>query len=185
MNHLYYYYTNEFKPKQCDEIIKSFEVQTLDNGTTGLDNTPDKDIRRSKIKFITEDQALERKLIKYFHEANRESFGFNIFDKIEIQFTEYDENYKGFYRTHIDCQLVSKEYYQRKLSMVIFLTDKSDYEGGEFRLWDLACNDWIELPNFNKGDIIIFPSFFPHEVTPVTKGKRHTLVAWLEGESFR
>jgi len=57
------------------------------------------------------------------------------------------------------------------LSMVGVLND--DYEGGEF----FVSERKFEL---ETGDIIIFPSIFlfPHEVTTVTKGRRHSWVSW-------
>ena len=34
------------------------------------------------------------------------------------------------------------------------------------------------------GTIIIFPSFFWHQVLPITKGKRESLVNWSIGNPF-
>ena len=36
-----------------------------------------------------------------------------------------------------------------------------------------------------QGSIIIFPSFVYHRVTPVTHGRRHSLVGWIAGPTFR
>ena len=36
-----------------------------------------------------------------------------------------------------------------------------------------------------KGSIIIFPSFNWHQVTPVTRGTRYSLVMWNLGEPWR
>ena len=36
-----------------------------------------------------------------------------------------------------------------------------------------------------KGRVLIFPSFLPHKVTPVTKGVRKSLVTWMEGPAWR
>lgn len=49
-----------------------------------------------------------------------------------------------------------------------------DYQGGEFVMFDDTVIDLC------KGDILVWPSLFmyPHGVKPVTKGKRHTFVAW-------
>jgi len=49
------------------------------------------------------------------------------------------------------------------------------YDGG-----DLVLFDDITYP-LNKGDIIIFPSVFlyPHKITPITKGTRHSFVSWV------
>ena len=33
----------------------------------------------------------------------------------------------------------------------------------------------------NKGSIIIFPSFVYHQVTPVLRGLRQSLVGWISG----
>jgi len=36
-----------------------------------------------------------------------------------------------------------------------------------------------------QGTALIFPSFIVHKVNPVTKGTRHSLVAWIEGPKWR
>ena len=36
-----------------------------------------------------------------------------------------------------------------------------------------------------KGMIVCFPSYTLHEVTPVTKGERYSLVAWVHGPKLR
>ena len=35
------------------------------------------------------------------------------------------------------------------------------------------------------GDLVVFPSYVLHEVTPVTKGERNSLVCWVTGPSFK
>ncbi len=35
------------------------------------------------------------------------------------------------------------------------------------------------------GDLIIFPSFIDHKVSPVTKGVRYSVVAWFGGPPFK
>jgi predicted 2-oxoglutarate/Fe(II)-dependent dioxygenase YbiX len=60
------------------------------------------------------------------------------------------------------------------LSVLGLLND--DYEGGKFLMFD----EQKEF-KFKTGDIMIFPSVFlyPHRVTPVTKGTRHSFVSWV------
>ena len=36
-----------------------------------------------------------------------------------------------------------------------------------------------------KGSAIIFPSYIYHQVTPVTKGERLSIVIWFNGEKWR
>ena len=59
------------------------------------------------------------------------------------------------------------------LSIVGVLND--NYEGGDFIMFE---DTKIELPT---GSILIFPSTFmyPHKVTSITKGVRHSFVSWV------
>ena len=36
-----------------------------------------------------------------------------------------------------------------------------------------------------QGKLILFPSYVLHEVKPVTKGERYSLVAWITGPQFK
>jgi PKHD-type hydroxylase len=42
----------------------------------------------------------------------------------------------------------------------------------------------IILPK-EQGKLIAFPSYTLHEVKPVTKGERYSLVAWITGPQFK
>lgn len=59
------------------------------------------------------------------------------------------------------------------LSIVGLLND--DYEGGQFLMWGGKV---IDLP---IGSVVIFPSNFmyPHRVSLITKGVRHSFVSWV------
>ncbi len=70
----------------------------------------------------------------------------------------------------------------RKLSMVLQLSDPSEYEGGDLELFTSA-NPIITKKQ--KGIIHAFPSYVMHRVTPVTKGVRKTLVVWIAGPRFK
>ena len=96
-----------------------------------------------------------------------------------IQFTEYDSAYDGYYDWHIDTggkELSSN----RKLSMSVQLSDPSEYEGGE-----LQVVKETNVLKKNRGSAFIFPSYLLHRVTPVTKGTRYSLVCWISGHPFR
>ena len=58
------------------------------------------------------------------------------------------------------------------------LSDENDYEGG-----DLVFHTGYakEKANRGKGSVIVFDSRVYHEVTPVTKGTRKSLVCWARG----
>lgn len=63
---------------------------------------------------------------------------------------------------------------QRTLSCSFALND--DFKGGEFALFDRE----IQLKP-KKGSVLVFPSNFmyPHEICPVTKNTRYSIITWL------
>ena len=75
-----------------------------------------------------------------------------------------------------------------KLNNAIKLANEQyfNYEGGdfEFGLTDKEGNGLIK-GNRTKGCLIVFPSFLSHRVTPITKGKRYSIITWMEGDTFR
>lgn len=71
----------------------------------------------------------------------------------------------------------------RKLSLVLQLSDPSEYEGGTLELQREGSN--VVSVKKDKGLIVAFPSYNAHRVTPVTKGLRRVLVAFAAGPNFR
>jgi len=65
----------------------------------------------------------------------------------------------------------------RKLSLSLLLND--DYEGGELEVFPHGPM------NLSKGTMVFFPSFQSHQVHPVTKGTRYSLVVWFIGNPWR
>lgn len=78
----------------------------------------------------------------------------------------------------------------RKLSVTINLSHDKSYEGGNLK-FDLGPHQaknkrYIECTEIRpRGSMIVFPSFNYHQVTPVTKGTRYSLVMWFLGKPFR
>lgn len=85
-------------------------------------------------------------------------------------FLIYEEG--GFYKEHVDDY--AKEYFRRRVSAVLFLND--DFEGGELVFFNKSH---VITPKKNK--IVFFPSLymFPHQVLPITKGIRYSIVTWF------
>lgn len=75
-----------------------------------------------------------------------------------------------FYVQHTDSFMKQP----RAVSCSFALNDV--YEGGEFAFWDRE-----KKVSLKKGSAILFPSNFmyPHEIMPVTKGTRYSIVTWF------
>lgn len=174
----------------CDEIIEEAKKIPDQHGVIGTvagKSGIDTNIRRSNIRWITHSNEDFKEVFSFverkFHEANAGAFGVDINYLPQLQFTEYDSKVVGHYDWHEDVFWESNNVYDRKLSMVIQLTDPSQYEGGELELQVHEPPNQTDLKR--RGTIIVFPSFIKHRVTPVTAGLRNSLVAWMEGPLWR
>jgi len=74
------------------------------------------------------------------------------------------------------CKQHTDSYKARPRAVSCSFALNDDFEGGEFAFFDRELKYKLE-----KGDAIMFPSNFmyPHEVMPVTKGTRYSIVTWF------
>ena len=141
--------------------------------------------RKSIIKWIPNNSTfsgLYNILQNYILESNLSQWNFDITFSIDpIQYTVYNSGNYGKYDWHIDGMNND-----RKLSIVIQLTDPNEYEGGDLELYfpHPKSPEIFRVPK-ERGKVIVFPSYLYHRVTPVTKGIRKSLVWWVGGAPFR
>ena len=129
-------------------------------------------------------------------EANIQNIGLEevgiVVDKGKIIVNEFYDK-EQFYWWHRDARRYP--YYDndfpnliRKLSVTVSLSHPEEYEGGYLQM--AARREWSDthlcqvteiLP---RGSICVFPSYTWHRVSPVTKGRRLSLVQWNLGEGY-
>jgi PKHD-type hydroxylase len=120
-------------------------------------------------------------ILMYIAKVENKHFGYDINSITEIELLRYKEGMK--YNVHQDVGW--NEYpNQRKLTMIVQLSNSEDYEGGDLLFRDDNI-DSISDKVRDKGSIIIFPSMMFHSITPVTRGERLSLVTWIEGPAWR
>lgn len=175
---------NCFSPQECLEIIKIGKIHAINESKTG-DGRPFSDIRKSKNSWIPPSEISQWIFLKIQEKINdvNHHFEFDLHSIENLQFTEYDCTYTGYYGKHIDKfpSATSPGSY-RKLSFSLQLSNSCDYEGGDLLLYN---GKEPIYGNKKMGSINFFPSYLLHEVTPVTKGKRYALVSWIHGPKFK
>ena len=113
-------------------------------------------------------------------QCNSEMFSFNLSQFSEcIEYREFDETYKNTNDWFMDVQ---GKNIQRKLSAIMFLSDPSEYEGGE--LWMITSTGTHIINKNREGDIIVFPSYLMYRISEIKKGTLRILMCWAEGPSF-
>ena len=71
--------------------------------------------------------------MEYAKVANRSLWNFDINYMEDVQHTRYHHEDKGHYDCHVDIFCDNKQtIYERKISVIIQLTDGDEYEGGDF-----------------------------------------------------
>jgi PKHD-type hydroxylase len=139
------------------------------------------DTRRSDVEWLTvtpESIWVFERMVDIAARLNADHFHFDLERFEAFQLTNYDQSVKGMYGWHVDFG----SHISRKLSFVLQLSDPSEYEGGELQL--STADEPMIIPK-QRGLVVAFPSFCRHQVTPVTRGNRQTLVAWASGPGFR
>jgi PKHD-type hydroxylase len=85
------------------------------------------------------------------------------------------------YGDHIDGAVRavpgSSHFIRTDLSSTLFLTDPSDYDGGELVVSDTFGEQTVKLP---AGDLILYTSGSVHRVNPVTRGARVSSFFWTQ-----
>ena len=185
---------------------KALEDKTLEQ----IDNADDYYVRDSNCVFLN-DENIYKMVFPFVTEANKKAgWNYNWDYSEAAQFTTYEKG--GFYGWHIDGSSDWNSVYKkkiagitpennpsyvddynyvgkvRKLSLTINLNYPEEYEGGNLK-FDFGPHskerfkECIEIKP--RGSIIVFPSFIYHQVTPVTRGTRYSLVMWLLGRPLK
>ena len=174
----YAYWEKVFTKEECEKIIKFAKNKGLIKGTT-KDKT---NVRESQICWLYSSDDLDwvfRKITDIVLNLNDRFFQFDLHGLNEgLQFTNYKAP-SNKYGKHIDR---SFDTLIRKLSLSIQLTDPDEYKGGELFLYE---NEKGTEMKKEQGTLVLFPSYILHEVKPVIKGERNSLVSWVTGKQFK
>jgi PKHD-type hydroxylase len=85
------------------------------------------------------------------------------------------------YGNHVDGAVLysqaSREWVRSDLSCTVFLSEPSEYDGGELQVQDTLGSRSVKLA---AGDAILYPGSSVHAVTPVTRGVRLASFLWIE-----
>ncbi len=164
----------------CDKLIQEYskpEVDKLPPTIGGGEGMIDLDIRNVQRLQLPLYAGIGATLTAIGLNVNNEIWKYDITHSNQSEFLMYDVN--GKYETHVDT-FHGRSTEVRKLTVLVFLND--DFEGGKFYI---ANGHNRMYPEQKKGTVLIFPSFMPHGVEPITKGIRYSIVTWMVGPYFK
>ena len=153
-------------------------------GTAELGEVYTEGTNNRDIAYITptqESKWIYDKLFPLVHSVNESNYKFDIDIVTDlIHYVVYPTN-GGHLDWHMD--IGSHSVNKRKLAVVVTLSNRDEYTGGEFEL--LLGGEEAIRPELNRGDVIIFPTYLLHRVKPIINGTRKVIVFWVGGRPFR
>ena len=179
MLHDFFVFPKIYNESECCEI-RELSYQIKDNILKDNPAT-----NKNSSYFAIRTKMFDGKLDRFFdcvEEANYGSFGVELFSKIpsSLNFNTYDVG--QYYGCHKDSNPLGSAS-DIKLTAILNLSEQK-FTGGEFVLF--FGNREIEISELaNTGSLIVFPSFFYHEVKPVTNGQRISISAWFLGPNWK
>lgn len=177
------YIENVFTSEECNKIIETCKQFQLKQGTIYDETfqTEKPEYRKSNVVFVhpyADTAWIYQRLTDAVKHVNQ-YFNFELTMFAEnLQFTEYVAP-SGNYDWHIDKTYNSTI---RKLSIIVQLTEETEYEGGDFQV---SLSRDPDILKRKQGTMLAIPSYVLHKVTPVTRGTRYSLVAWITGPQFK
>ena len=183
-------YPGAFSPEECKKIVSTFDrkgrINTLEYGNHQSESPKvDEAVRKTKgaaiFKTDPDSGWIRERIFGYCNKAN-ETFKSNITGELndDLQFLKYSSG--GHFTVHRDTAERGR-FLLRELSVVVQLSDPDDYRGGELYLQNdaneaLFAKDPIIGPK-DQGTLVVFHSTLLHQVMPVSRGVRYSLVAWV------
>jgi|TARA_R110001592_G_scaffold336910_1_gene622657 PKHD-type hydroxylase len=185
-----YYWTFEkaLDSKTCNLILDTASNHFSKVEMMNQDGKSEIDEQMRKGQSLFNNQQFVYDIIwPYLNTANKNAeWNFEISSAESYQIGKYEVG--DFYDKHIDglgtegTKIIDpsrKNLHNKTRKLSVSVNLNNDYEGGDLILYHVG-------PVKQKtGNITFFPSYLPHEVTPVTKGTRYSLVMWFLGNPWR
>jgi PKHD-type hydroxylase len=169
-----------FSLRECTELLahaSAWSPAQVSDGHGGATTQLGKRAAWTLLPLSPETEWIYERLASFLTEHATYDFALReIESPIKLQRYVVDD----YHAWHVD--LAGPGCRERKLGISVQLSEPSDYEGGDLRIYDPP--DHQPAPR-ELGCAIAFPSYVPHEISPVRRGVRHALTAWALGPPFR
>jgi len=180
----YFFWDKFFSKIEIENLNKLYSLHNDDNFVDSGAFTAQKKLKKvSSVKGV-EWQYCKELLGSIDDEVkvtNRVNHGYHLdenFSHKKVLFNTYLQ--EDSYDWHQDGS--NSKDFDLKFTVVIN-SSMEDYEGGNLQVFQQGKAETIR--EFNQlGSVVMFKSDIPHRVTPVTKGRRNSIVYWKEGPRF-
>lgn len=178
-----------FSKEWCESVDKAAAHLPAVPGKSTNSQVP---LRKCTVRSIGKQQPIFKQLYNELMglvHSNMEHLDVDIYQNImsdSFQHITYNPN--DYLKMHIDTSTIydSKDpKVNTKLSVVVLLSPRDEYIGGEFVFGGQLANSTQSDVLDSQGTVAMFTSYTPHEVRPVVSGQRRVLFFWIPGPQWR
>jgi PKHD-type hydroxylase len=169
-----------FSPEECIALLadgSAWSPAQVTDGRGGPSSSAGKRATWKLLPLAPETEWIYARLASFL--AEHATYGFalrEIESPVKLQRYAVDDHHAW----HVD--LAGPGCGERKLGISVQLSAPHEYEGGDLCIYDPPAH---QVAPREQGCAIAFPSYVPHEISPVRGGVRHALTAWALGPPFR
>jgi len=165
---------DKFSKEECHELVS--------NLTREKENSIDV-LKRSSfaigINLTKGNEWFFDKASSIIEEVNKQYYHFDLTDLRAVNFLEYQVNNSLIW--HRDIGNEDRNFLSRKITMIVFLSDKDDYVGGKLGFIPAPDSEVVQ----EQGSVLLYPSYLVHNVSKVTSGIRRVILASAHGQPYR
>lgn len=176
-----------FTPAELDTITRYGDSLALENAELSVGGADYDSIRKTLVAWVARNPKTE-----FFHQRLEEAvlslnaryFRFDLSGLADFQYALYGGPEGGHFDWHKDYGRDPSDPARepRKLTLSLQLSDPSEYDGCELQV---RAGHKIDIAPKARGALVAFPANVLHQVTPITRGQRRSLVVWAVGPEFR
>jgi PKHD-type hydroxylase len=157
-NHPFISWDDAFTDEELERLKAYAKSLPMVPATVNADDPADSSIRVSNVAWIGNNDDTNwfyERLAFVARQINAKFYGFDLYGFVEdMQFTVYEGDQEAHYTWHYDASDIGPS--PRKLSLVLQLSDPSEYEGGELQTFTQSEPNVVEK---KKGMIAAFPAY--------------------------
>jgi predicted 2-oxoglutarate/Fe(II)-dependent dioxygenase YbiX len=136
----------------------------------------------TRVSTLTNNPAndwIRERILNVAKMTNENYFNFDISGQEAVHLLEFGENSQAGWLDDLGKGIKST----RKLTIIIFLSERKDYSGGQLSFKLLESYNVADVPQ-KQGSLLVFPSYLPYKIEPLSQGRNFILLTWITGNAF-
>src|SRR5579864_6955935 len=176
-----------FSDKELDAIAQLGDSLALEKAELSVGGQGYENIRSTLVAWVernSQTDMLYRRVEEAVLALNARYFRFDLSGLASFQYALYGGPDGGHFDWHKDYgrDPADPAREPRKLTLSLQLSDPADFEGCELQV---RAGNKIDVAPKARGTLVAFPANVLHQVTPIRRGVRKSLVVWAVGPEFR